>query len=424
MRWPAAILAAALAAPAAAGGGFALDAEALNAASPAPGTRIDAGNVAAHAGILDAQVAAMVREGLLAIRVGETFSLPPHPAYRAATRAHAGKARLGEGPGELHGYVAGLPFPEAPQPGDPNAGEKLAWNFRYAFGPDSGEIQDFFWQYRDMRRGKLERELAFHAAQLRFMHRHVTPPAALEPNPAGIYNALYLEVQSPPDLRNTQLLIQRAEDDTERDRTWLYVATQRRVRRLASGQTTDAFLGSDLMIEDFIGYNGRIMDMRWRYEGTREVLLPFFRHPEAGLVERRPPQPDGFRFVGFHGEGQCFPDVPWQLRRAHVLVAEPIRDDHPLSKRRYYLDAQTHVIVYGNNFDRAGRLWKVGYGAYAHPDVHAAANAGTHVPVIDAATMVDLQARHCTTLQFKTTANTGDLGPNDFTVQALRARGR
>jgi len=31
---------------------------------------------------------------------------------------------------------------------------------------------------------------------------------------------------------------------------------------LPSGQSTDAFLGSDIMIEDFLGYNGRIMDMK------------------------------------------------------------------------------------------------------------------------------------------------------------------
>ncbi len=418
-------LAIALAAPAAATGPFALDSDALNAAAPAPGTLITADNLQAHAALLDESIAALVADGQLEIRVGPTWSLPPHPAYIEATQRHAGQARLGEGPGVLQDYTAGLPFVDAPQADDPRAGEKLAWNFRYNWTPDSGEITHFYWQYRDMRREKLERELSFSASQLRFMHRHVTAPLpALEPNPSGIYNALYLRVEAPPDLRDTQLLIQRAEDDTERDRTWLYVASHRRVRRLASGQTTDAFLGSDIMIEDFIGYNGRIMDMTWRYEGTREVLLPFFVHAEAALTDNGTPPPDGFRFVDFHGQGNCFPDVPWQLRRAHVLVAEPVADRHPLSRRRYYVDAQTRVIVLGNNFDRAGKLWKVGYGAYAHPDSHVDANRDTHAPVIDAATMIDVQAQHCTTLQFRTEANSGALDANDFSVQALRAKGR
>ena len=38
----------------------------------------------------------------------------------------------------------------------------------------------------------------------------------------------------------------------------LFDLRRRRVRRLAVGQITDAFLGTDAMIEDFEGYNGRI----------------------------------------------------------------------------------------------------------------------------------------------------------------------
>ena len=48
------------------------------------------------------------------------------------------------------------------------------------------------------------------------------------------------------------------------------------VRRLASVKITDAFLGTDLMIEDFEGYNGRVSDYNWEYGGTRDLLLPFF----------------------------------------------------------------------------------------------------------------------------------------------------
>lgn len=47
-----------------------------------------------------------------------------------------------------------------------------------------------------------------------------------------------------------------AEDDTAPEQAWMYLNTQRRVRRIATGQKTDAFLGSDIMIEDFLGYKG------------------------------------------------------------------------------------------------------------------------------------------------------------------------
>lgn len=97
---------------------------------------------------------------------------------------------------------------------------------------------------------------------LRFKHRLSSLPETDLPNNAsGIFNTIYLMAKKPFDLKNTQLLVHRLEDDSARERTWLYLSVHRRVRRLPSGQSTDAFLGSDIMIEDFIGYNGRIMDL-------------------------------------------------------------------------------------------------------------------------------------------------------------------
>jgi hypothetical protein len=77
-------------------------------------------------------------------------------------------------------------------------------------------------------------------------------------------------IRSTQRIGNTQLLIQRAEDDLKLDNSWMYLGFQRRVRRLATGQTTDAFLGSDVMIEDFEGYNGRVSDMKWTFKGSRK----------------------------------------------------------------------------------------------------------------------------------------------------------
>lgn len=421
----AACLAAAAAIAAAADSPFAIDVEALKAQSPPPGTLIDAGNIDAHAAIVDENFAQMIRDGLATIEVAEPFSLEPHAVYQEATRAHAGQVTLGDAPGVINGYVAGLPFPEAPDANDPRAGDKLAWNFRYAWGADSGELEAFYWQYRDMRKNVIERELSFYGAQMRLMHRHLQEPVPAFPNnPSQIYNALYLLVLAPPDIRRTQLLIHRPEDDTARDATWLYLGGHRRVRRLASGQTTDSFLGSDIMIEDFIGYNGRLSDMTWTFHGARVALLPFFDRAKARLVDATQPQQDGFKFAGFAGTGGCFPDVTWQLRPVYVLEAVPKAPEHPLSKRRFFVDAQSHAAAYGNLYDRNGKLWKIGYAAFAHPDTHLPENQGMGFPVVDAATMIDVQAMHCTTLQFKARAGAKGLDPNDFVVQALRAKGR
>jgi len=391
---------------------------------PPPGTVLDAGNVSEYASYLDETLIDLIGEGNFTIEVTTSESFPVHPAYAAATNQYAGQTRLGDRPGKLHDYIAGRPFPDPPSTDDPRAGDKLAWNMRYAFAGDGGRIKPFYWQYRNMRTGKVERELSFAAASLRFKHRTISPPLPdLPRNPSGIFNALYLHVLAPPDIRHTQVLIHRLEDDTRQEEGWLYLSAQRRVRRLPTGQNTDAFLGSDIMIEDFLGYNGRIMDMEWRYIETRQVLLPFFRHDELKLGEREGGT-DGFRFVAYGGTGGCFPAIKWQFRTAYVVEAIPNWSQHPLSKRLYYVDAETFFPAYGRLYDNRGELWKFAIAAYSHPDHHLPVNKGSYVPIFDAVTMIDLQAQHCTTLQPRSEVTTEGLKASDFVVQALRKKGR
>jgi len=391
---------------------------------PAPGTTLDAANVADYAAFIDETLVRLIRDGDFTIAVTASESIPPHPAFAAATERYRGQASLPAEPGVLLDYVAGRPFPAPPAHDDPRAGDKLAWNLRYAYAGDAGLVKPFFWQYRNMKSGNIERELSFAAMSLRFRHRVVMAPLPELPNnPSQIFNGLYLQVLDPSDIRNTQVLIHRLEDDTRQEQGWLYLGTQRRVRRLPTGQNTDAFLGSDIMIEDFLGYNGRLMDMTWRYVETREVLLPFYRHNEITLSERKAP-PGDFRFVAFGGRGGCFPNVEWQFRKAYLLEAIPKWQQHPLSKRLYYIDAETYAPAYGRLYDRNGELWKFALAAYSHPDHHLDENRGTHVPVLDAVTMIDLQAGHCTTLQARTEVNTQAARAADFAVQALRKKGR
>jgi hypothetical protein len=403
---------------------FSIDNERTTSLNPEVGTVIDASNINSYKNIVVSQLDEMITAGHYTIKIGEPVSVLPHHAYIEATIEHLGKTALDDKPGVVLNYVAGRPFPEAPSLDDSRAGDKLAWNMRYTYAYDSGEVNDFFWKYKDMRKEKIERTLSFYSSILRFKHRHVEEPVPdLPKNPSDLYNALYLKVLSPPDLRGTQLLVHRLEDDTKQEQVWMYVATHRRVRRLASGQTTDAFLGSDIMIEDFLGYNGRIKDQKWTYIGVEWKLLPYFNHDELPLVDINS-QSDGYQFVGLTGKGKCFPDVTWHVRKVYVLDAEPHDEQHPLSKRRFYVDAQTMQPAYGNIYDRAGKLWKVAIAGYSHPDSHHPVNHGSGNAMIEVVSMIDIQAMHCTTLQFKAMLPTKRLKETDFTVQALRAKGR
>jgi len=390
-----------------------------------PGVVIDQNNVDQYEAILDEALFKFVKEGSVTVRTAATTDFPLSQDYVEATRQYTGDVSLAEN-GTLNNFVAGRAFPQEPRMDDPLAGQKLVWNYQYGFNSgDSETIYPFWWTFRNFKTGKVERQLKFEWHFLNHSHRVTFDPRpAYENNPGEIYRGIYGIVKEPFDLANTQILIHRYEDGTKRDNAWLYVGFQRRVRRLAAGQITDAFLGSDLMIEDFEGYNGKVTDYTWEYAGTRNLLMQFINRTEMELADEPKNDPDGFRFVDIEGQGGCFPKVTYQLRKSHTLVGKPKDPNHPIGKRVINLDAQTMVMASLVTYDRKGDMWKWFPIVKAHADHHLPINKGKGVPVEDFAVVIDIQAGHCTTLQFKSQITDEANQPKLFSVQNLRKKGR
>jgi hypothetical protein len=387
------------------------------------GTVIGKANVDQFKDALGAGVYKLIKDGLFEIKVGATTQFTISKAYIDATKANLNKTKLGAKTGELTGYVAGRPFPEEPDVKDPQAGDKLAWNYKYGVNwGDGAIISPFYWKYRNMQSGQVEKTLKWDFHFLNFMHRTKDAPVPeITPNPSGIFRAIYTKAHEPSDLKNTQLLIQRFDDDNKLDDAYLYLGFQRRVRRLAQGQATDAFLGSDLMIEDFEGYNGRVSDMKWTYKGTKNVLLPMWNHDELKLATDMPAEADGYKYVNFSGQGGCFHEGTWQLHKVYVLEAAPVNSNHPISKRVFYMDVQLGNLNGANEiYDRKGELWKVFMVGKSQADHHLPVNKGAGIGIDDAFSMVDLQSKHCTTGQFKGQVDPKKNPPGLFQVQNLR----
>ncbi|MBV2122295.1 MAG: DUF1329 domain-containing protein [Candidatus Thiodiazotropha sp. (ex Ctena orbiculata)] len=390
------------------------------------GVVIDQSNVGQFKQVIDPAMFEFISQGWTKITVGETTSFDLHPNYIQATRDGLGKVKLGEKSGEIEGFIAGRPFPEEPSMDDPRAGEKLAWNYKYGYNwGDNAAIYPFYWKYKDMKSGKLERTIKFNFHFLNYMHRvNQEPLPEITPNPSKLYRAIYVQALEPFDVKDTQLLIHRYENDLKRDSAWLYLGFQRRVRRLASGQVTDAFLGSDVMIEDFEGYNGRINDMEWTFKGAKNILVPFYNHNALPNLSEEHKESDGYQFVEMGDKGDCFPQITWQLRKVYELENKPKDANHPISKRVHYIDAQTFTIPRTLTYDRKGDLWKSWQIGQAHPDHHLPKNKGTGVAIDDSFTMIDVQAMHCTTGQFKGQVDPSLNPARKFTVQNLRVSGR
>ncbi|WP_027716144.1 DUF1329 domain-containing protein [Desulfuromonas sp. TF] len=398
-----------------------------SAAGITPGMVINASNWQVAKDVLPEEILTYIKDGDYVITVGETTSFDVHPDFIEATKANLNRAKLGDKVGVIYNADSGLPFVNELTTDDPRAGEKLIWNFRKSYSQgDSWWINPWFWQYRNMKTGQVERNLRFNFHFMKLSNRtRVAPFPEYTPNPDKLFRSTYIMAEEPFDIKNTQILIQRYQDDTKLDNSYLYLGYQRRVRRMSSGQYTDAFLGSDITLEDFEGYNGRISDMNWTYKGTKNVLVPYYNHNEMPLdQEIYKNDPDGYKMIAVTGKGGCFPDVTWQLRKMYILESSPVDKAHPVSKRIHYVDTQTFGMPLNFIYDRSGKFWKNFIIGYTHADYDAPQNKGTGVAMYNYFSMIDVQADHCTTAEFKTITNAPETTPELFSVQQLRSAGR
>ena len=159
--------------------------------APAPGTIIDAGNVAAYTKYLPSAAEMAVRHGL-AIRVVPTKRLDWSAGFTHATEKYASQVGLDKDD-YITNYIAGAPFPTVDL-SDPKAAVKIAYNWHMGpFMPDDFSLRPWgSYAYSDAGgpNGVVpEDDAAFSCDQftfLRFAHRtEVDPRPALTNNADG-----------------------------------------------------------------------------------------------------------------------------------------------------------------------------------------------------------------------------------------------
>lgn len=403
-----------LAAAGATGATFDLDLEQLREVSPRPGTVIDSSNLPAYRHLLDRDFERFVDGGFAALTVGDPLSFTPHQAFIAATRRYGGQAQLSDQPGQLVGFVHGLPFPARLSVGDDTAGEKLAWNMRYAYTGDNGVIAEMFWQMRDWRSEKTEFEMSFEARSMRFMYRHVLDPVPnVDDNPQDAYGAMVLNAIDAGSYDGTQALVFANRDEAREVNGWVYIPQLGRTQSLASFSQEESMFGSDILPTDFLAYTNRLTDMRWRYRGATYMLLPMYRHDRIEPANRKARSYD-YWHADFGGRAGCFPAVNWQLRRVHVLEGTATQDAAAVARRVLYIDAQTHVAGLWKMYREDGALWKFALTAWAHPNSHVSHNHESGAPIPTAFSTIDIGTNRCTTIQLLTVVNVDDVKAREF----------
>ncbi len=395
-------------------GDFDLDLDELNELSPRPGSVIDAASLPRYAAFLDQDFARFIANGAATLVIGEPLSFMPHATYTSATAKYRGQTRLTDNAGVLDAYRQGRPFSGVLDIKDPDAGAKAAWNMRLAYTGDSGKLPEIIWQMRDWRSEKIQAEMLFEARSMRFLYRHLQPPVPkVDSNPQDAFAAFYMRAVEAGSYNGTEALVFANRDESRPLNGWVYIPQLGRTQTLASFSTEESMFGSDILPTDFLVYSAPLPAMQWRYLGSTYMLLPLYRHDQIEPAPRKARKYD-YWHVDFNGHAGCFPKVLWQLRPTLVLEGTSLDAAAAVTRRVFYLDAQTYVPALWKIYKGDGQLWKFVINAYAHPNSHLRENHESGAPIPTASATIDIAANRCTTMQLLTLINVPDVGPADF----------
>lgn len=325
----------------------------------------------------------------------------PHPDYLEATEKYSSQTKLAED-GALEGYIAGRPFARALiNPGDPQAGLKAAWNFNYRWQHYGMYVQKYLGAL--MAKGGTAAQLPGFPPDLiqggghairhlvalyqRVYHTHLAPLShsnhLLPIEGAGDFEFKdYVEFLEPYDVRGSRFLVYRYDDPRKQDDAWGFLPQLRKVRRLSVIERDDSIGGTEMTLDDFTGFSGRVLDHQWKFLGWKAIMhVMNSRHP----------------YARFYGPNGWLPNDRWELRQCAVVEQTPI-GERAYGSKIYFWDAQTYETTLALVFDKEGKLWKVIdlLHGWSEDPTQPEQDRGKKVPRQIGFTIVDVQKEQAT----------------------------
>ncbi len=276
------------------------------------------------------------------IRINETPYIPKDKwpgerikRMREATEKYKGQPTIDE-KGHLRNYTAGIPFPGSENP------VEIAWNF--IKGRNWGQTLEVNWivAVADKKGGIrfTDQALFYYAYNGRLFGDHA-PKHMPNPNNYEYMNGYAFKY--PYDLYGMTLLIYRYDDPDKQDDSWAYIPYFRRVRRMSTAQRWDRLPGgNDLSYDNTTGFDGKPTNYTWKYLGRKELLVGHNSKYEMHMLKDKP--------------GGSAQDLKYQ--RVNTIVLEYTPKIHaPISRAVMYIDPESFVCYYAENYDKRGRLW-------------------------------------------------------------------
>jgi len=341
--------------------------------------------------------------------VGATHHYPLPRQYVEDTEKYGGQAQLvplSTGGFSWKGYAAGIPFPN---PTEPNAGVKMAYNGWDTFQPRILNFHAVNWlvdTYGNVQ--PLESDDTF----FRTMHLSDPPGGPVNMPFANGYNYVTrFLVILPEQSKYTTEMTLRPDDPTHISEVYAFVPALRRSLRLSSAAKCAPILGTDFVQDDnsWLPPNFKITLI-----GKKKVLAPVMEYSKA------------FDLKSYIAPPTSFPGWPradavkWQLRTVNLLNLQWLTalGAYCYSQRVYYQDTETNILVPLESYDRNGKFWKVVWYAWT-PINFRGQNTVVQIASIAAVQGVDFQNSHITaTVETPTTIDEDGAGSGQGGVPA------
>ncbi len=335
---------------------------------------------------------------------GSYFFIAPYKQYTPiegmieATKKYSPNVKVdAEGNIENFDEIAGVPFPE------PKTGLEVAWNFTLNTRGDANNY---------MARGpvitpgsRIERRTLSERWQLYWIGRvDVEPKPAFADNRRGIHWGMFMHLFEPAESKDSRFFNIRYIDPSKDDDGYMYYAPFRRIRRIAVAQRTDVIDGSDIIYDDYYGWDGHIQRNTYTLTGRKEMLVG--RESDPKDIVRQP--------------GQAIPSNT-KRSRLNTIVVEVINKDpnYVYSKRIWYVDPESWDIVLTEIYDDLGRYWKC--FEYHQNDIKT--EKGEFLKMHTFETTLDLQRTHSTLHEHEYKGvGLREIDQSMFTIQHLQRR--
>jgi len=311
---------------------------------------------------------------------------PVSASFIANTKRFSGQVKLNPQTLRVENFVAGMPFPDVAVD-DPLGGRKLMWNYYYSALLTGDSIDSSGIVMLVSSTKGLERVSSAENYRFILKGRGTEPHDISNGGPSKILMAF---LTSPYDLAGVGAYIERP-DNGGPDQTYIYLKSLRRIRRV-SGQTyADPFLASDLLGEDTNMFDSNPL---WypgmKIIGKRKLLVVANGAPLAQKDRGR-----GEAYINLAAPPYWNPsiDYKWEPREVYVIEVTP-KESHPYSKKLVYMDVHWPIIWQVENFNRAGKLWKMVMDLY-YPLKQGDGEPGIMISHIYT---IDWQAAHATVI--------------------------